>query len=386
MVANTKDNKKKKDIIRRISQDTGMSESSIHKILVDPLNFSKSTVDRVRGEAEKHGLGYGAGSERLSDTAGSTVQPELATEAGQRKVLRIGVIIPSRPLYFWKEAVMGMEKSRSSLEAELDVTVRLVYSYLNFPMEDEEDQRMYDTLNSDHLDGLIIFPVSGEACRRFVEGGEGKDGEGKPIPIVLFNDTQDYMTADWFAAHPHIGYVGPDCYDEGCRAALMAQVGGQDIRRLVVICVRHIIGNQTSETRIQGMCDKLRSLCPQVEISRIELDPIERLAPATLAQRLVGYYETGGVDCIYVSSGVTQIACTAIEKIEHRQGEPLPTFVIGHECAPADRRYLLEGRQRGYIKQDVYTQGGTAVRSVAQACLLGKPMEKRLFSSSVFIR
>jgi hypothetical protein len=84
--------KSKRDAIRRISRDMGISESSIYKILANPLSFSKSTADAVRREAEKYGLHPSEGTAELPDTplAGRT--------------LRIGVLIPSRPLYFRREA------------------------------------------------------------------------------------------------------------------------------------------------------------------------------------------------------------------------------------------------------------------------------------------
>jgi hypothetical protein len=112
----------------------------------------------------------------------------------------------------------------------------------------------------------------------------------------------------------------------------------------------------------------------------------QELTPAALARRLIDCYETGNVDCLYIPTGVTHIACAAIEKIERRLGCPLATFVIGHEYASADRRYLMEGRQRGYIKQDVYTQGLHALKDVAEACLNGAQLTGRLYPSSIFIR
>jgi hypothetical protein len=83
---------------------------------------------------------------------------------------------------------------------------------------------------------------------------------------------------------------------------------------------------------------------------------------------------------------VTHIACAAIEKIERRLARPLATIVIGHECSSADRRYLMEGRQRGYIKQDVYTQGFFALKDVAETCLGVGQLIGRLYPSSIFIR
>ncbi|MBQ9151800.1 MAG: substrate-binding domain-containing protein, partial [Clostridia bacterium] len=260
-------------------------------------------------------------------------------------------------------------------------TVQTAYTYHSVPMTDTESEQLFASLRTERPDGLIIFPVGGTDCRRFIEGISQI-----PVPTVIFNDTQDYMTEAWFTANPHTAFIGPDGYDEGRRAALLMQTCGQELRHLVVVCTRHNSSAQVSEKRVHGVCDGIRKLYPAIRISHVELDPTERIAPSMLARRLIACYDSGEVDCMYISSGVTHIACAAIEKIERRLERPLPTFVIGHECSKADKRYLLEGRQRGYIKQDVYTQGMTAIRDLAAACLEGVPLEQRLYRSSVFIR
>lgn len=349
----------KREAVRRVARDTGISESSIYKILANPFNFSKTTVETVLREAEKYGL----------------------TPTGQGSkpaALLVGVVVPSRPLYFWKEAVAGIEKSKSRLEAELGADVKLLYVYHNFPLTEAESARLFETLTAEHPDGLIIFPVGGESCRRFLES--------TPIPTVIFNDTQDYMTDDWFSANPHTAFIGPDGYGEGLRAAELMAATGVELSRLTVICTRHNSSAQVSEQRVRGVCDGVTSHFPSVRVTELELDPTERVAPSTLARRLIFCYKESDVDALYISSGVTHIACAAIEKIERRLGRPLSTFVIGHECSSADKRYLLEGRQRGYIRQDVYTQGAEALRDVVAACTEGRPLRPRLCPSSVFIR
>lgn len=359
--------KSKRDAIRRISRDTGVSESSIYKILANPFSFSRSTVDMVRREVEKYGL-------TLSGDGLSEGVPESSSP---RRPLRISVVIPSRPLYFWREAVAGIEKSKAVLEKE-GIPIQLRYSYHSFPQTEPDSLSLFSALESDNSDGLILFPVGGQACRVFLETAS--------IPTVIFNDTQDYMTPDWFRAHAHTVFIGPDGYGEGERAASLIASCGVDIRSLGVICTRHNSSAQVSEQRVKGVCDKARELFPEAQIFHIELDPTARIAPSTLAQRLIGCFDGGDVDCLYISSGVTHIACAAIEKIERRLARPLATFVIGHECSSADRRYLMEGRQRGYIKQDVYTQGFFALKDVAETCLGVGQLIGRLYPSSIFIR
>ncbi len=362
---------RRRDAIRHISRETGLSESSIYKILANPLSFSRSTVDAVRRSAEAWGIG-----------------PEDATpipDETDERVLRFGVVIPSRPLYFWREAVMGLEKSKLRLEKERGISIKLIYAYQTFPMDDTFSDRCMADLAAESPDGYIIYPAGGDVCRRFVES-TAHGPNGHPIPTVVFNDRQDFMTDQWFSVHPHIGYVGPDCYDEGRRAALLATSLGRELHHVAVVCARHHRSATASMLRVSGMCDRLRELCPEVRITHIEVDPTERLAPPTLARTLAAEWQEEEADCLYITSGVTHIACAALEKLERHRGSPVAACVIGHELSTADRRYLLEGRQRGYIKQDVYTQGADALAGLVYACLGEKPLGRKLYLSSIFIR
>ncbi len=357
----------KRALIRKIARDTGYSESSVYKILANPIGFSKNTVDVVRLAAETYGLHIGEPTRSAHAEDGS---------------LRVGVVLPARPLYFWREAVVGMEKCRERLETERGVSVRLQYAYYSYPFDESECERILSFSNWEKPDALILFPIAEDSCRRFLNRNETVE----KIPVILFNELLDEMNDDWFAAHPHVGLVGPDGYNEGVSAAHLIRSCSPAVRRVAVVYSRHDQGARTSDDRIRGICVTLSSGSPKTVIHRVELDPTERMAPATLARGLMSGYEEGLIDCVYISSGVSHIACAAVEKLERRMGKTLPTFVIGHECSAADKRYLLEGRQRGYIKQDVYTQGFEAVRD-AVLCALGESAPAcRLYPSSVFIR
>ncbi len=357
----------KRAVIRKISRETGCSESSVYKILANPIGFSKATVDAVCRAAEAYGLRVGE-SARPSRT--------------EVDALRIRVVLPARPLYFWREAVLGMEKSRERLEVERGMTVRLQYAYYNYPFVESECERLLSFSDEERPDALILFPTEQEACRRFLTRNESAEG----IPVILFNDTQAYMTDAWFDSHPHIGFIGPDGYEEGVEAARLIRQCADELHRVAVVYSRQDHSAHTSDARVRGVCTFFGEESPQVEIVHVDLDPSENIAPATLARHLSDAYRDTVPDCVYISSGVTHVACAAVEKLERRRGEPLSTFVIGHECSAADKRYLLEGRQRGYIKQDVYTQGFEAVRDAVRCALGEATPARRLYRSSVFIR
>lgn len=366
--------KKKKDIIKSISLETGMSVSSIYKILSNPLHFSPQSISEVRKAAEKHGL-------TLSPETGATAACSEEV-VSFRHVLRIAIVTPSRPLPFWKEAILGFEKAREKLEVEHDLAIEFVYAYHHFPIDESENARLFTDLEAQTLDGCILYPICGDICRAFIEGTSAR------VPLVIFNDLQDYMTDAWFAERPGICFIGTDNYNEGYKAASIAVARNRQIQRLAAIHVIHDLGCQSSLIRVRGFCDGIHAYAPHATIICMEVDSLKRTTASILARKLEPLcdHEDQGLDCVYFSNGCTHIACSAIEKLARRQNAAAHTVVVGHELMEGDKRYLMEGRQCGYIKQDVYTQSFAAVQDIVSCILSGKPLEKRMYQSSVFIR
>lgn len=364
----------KKDTIRAISRETGMSVSSIYKILSNPLHFSPRSIHAVRTAAEKYGL-------TVSHEGG--VMPADKEECvSSHRLLRIAIVTPSRPLLFWKEAIMGFEKAREELEATHDITIEFVYAYHHFPIHESETARSFAELETQVLDGCILYPICGDVCRSFIEQ------VGSRVPFVIFNDLQDYMTEAWFAEHPNICFIGTDSYDEGRKAASVVLARDRPIRRLAAVHVTNDLGCQSSRIRVQGFCDGMRDHAPSAEVIRIEETSLKRNTASILARKLEPLFAQGepGLDCVYFSNGCTHIACTAIEKLMRIQESTAHTVVVGHELMDGDKRYLMEGRQCGYIKQDVYTQGLAAMRDMVSCILSCMPLKNRMYRSSVFIR
>lgn len=364
----------KKDIIKKISRETGMSVSSIYKILSNPFHFSPQSIQAVRMAAERHGLTVS------HESGGMSADRE---EGGSfRRDLRIAIVTPSRPLHFWKEAIHGFEKAREALEDIHDLTIEFVYAYHHFPIHESENTRSFTELENQALDGCILYPICGDVCHSFIER------VGARVPLVIFNDLQDYMTDAWFTEHPNICFIGTDSYDEGYKAASIVLARDRRVRRLAAVHVTNDAGCQSSRIRVQGFCDGLRAYAPQAEVVCIEETSLRRNTASILARKLEPLYSQGewGLDCVYFGNGCTHIACSALEKLARIQEKASHTVVVGHELMDGDKRYLMEGRQCGYIKQDVYTQGYAAMHDMVSCILSGVPLKKRTYQSSVFIR
>lgn len=340
-------------VVKSVAKQLGMSESAVYKILANPIEFSEKTVRRVRDACAR-----------------------LHTESVSTGGVSVGIILPARPLYFWKEAVQGAEKCKADWKRLRGVTVRLAYRYYA-DASDKGDAEQIFASPDECACGNVLFPVSGKQCRAFAEQTDK--------PLVIFNEARDYMNAEWFAALPNVCYVGADGYDEGVKAAsiLLPRLHGM---HTICILVTSSGGDaQTIRMRVNGFCDGVRRVNPSVEIREIGLDIKSKASASVLAGKLNGCYDYGGLDCIYVTSGVTHVACEAVEKIRRRRGD-VRTQVIGHELSAADKRWLTEGSLSGYVKQDVYSQAYAAVDRILRRVLDGKLMQTEYFRSSLFIR
>jgi hypothetical protein len=47
------------------------------------------------------------------------------------------------------------------------IPIQLRYSYHSFPQTEPDSLSLFSALESDNSDGLILFPVGGQACRVF---------------------------------------------------------------------------------------------------------------------------------------------------------------------------------------------------------------------------
>lgn len=366
--------RKKKDILKAISKETGMSVSSIYKILSNPFQFSQQSISEVRKVAEKYGF-------TVSSDASAT---DTCREGGAsiRHILRIAIVVPSRPLQFWREAVMGFEKAREQIELEQDIFIKFVYGYHHFPGNEADTDRLFAHLKDQTLDGCILYPICGEICRDFVEHMSSR------APLVIFNDLQDYMTDAWFAERPGVCFIGTDNYDEGYKAASIAISRKRQMRRLAAVHIANDSGCQSSRIRVRGFCDGMQAFAPGANVVCIDEIASKRATASILARKLELLFESEGQepDCVYFANGGTYIACSAIEKLARRHKAASRTVAIGHELLDGDKRYLMEGRQCGYIKQDVYTQGFDAVQDIVACIQSRRPLETRKYSSSVYIR
>ena len=313
------------NIIKEIARIKGISESAVLKILSDPFGFSGNTAAEVRSLYRQY---------KNSDI------PEDG--------IGIGVIIPNRPVYFWKEAVRGINARCREL-CQSGIKVRLKYSYCVSSGDAAE------ACGTDCA-AYIVYPSH----------------VGLPdAPVVMLNGVIKEALCDTAV------YVGADGYSEGAMAAGILS-GNKSIRSIVA--VRPENAGESVTNRLRGFTDAALRDCPERKISIIEQGLSDTAAASFLAKKLS---RCGSLpDCIYVCTGKTNVAGAAIVKLAATAEKPM--YCIGHERSDADRRYLEQGIELGYVAQNAYAQGYAAMEQIA-VYITGGKMKNILIPSEVYM-
>lgn len=353
--------RREREILERIASQTGLSVSSVYKIRSDSFAFSQETAEQVERLARQYGLG-----------------PGVAPGAD----LRIGVLIPCRPAYFWREAAQGMREGRRRWEKASGRRVQLLFFYYG-PSDPGlgPAQPALSQLAQAGCDGYVLFPVGQDCCLDFIRRGRGAK------PLVLFNDLPRGWEPGLLQGGPDLCCIGADSREEGEKAAEILGAALPGARHILTALTYDSQNATAALARIGRFRERVLEADPRALLEPLQLKGESKLTPALLAGEIWRIHQHLPVDCIYISSGVTHLVCRAVEKLRRRYGEGRAGMVcIGHELLPSDRKYLLDGIEAGYVKQDVYRQGRAAVEALLSFLWEGVPLENQYFPSSRFIR
>ncbi|MBR3751306.1 MAG: LacI family DNA-binding transcriptional regulator [Clostridia bacterium] len=306
-------------VIKDISKKLGLSESTVKKIISDPFAFSDKTSREVLEM-------YNAACKKSSGDG-----------------ITVGVIVPKRPIFFWKDVTSGISDAIKASGR----SIRANFFYYS------RDLGMTLQSRIGECDCYICYPS---------DTLEPQTKEMlKSRPCVLLNEESDDQG---------LPFIGPDGYDEGVKAAGLVK----DVTHIAIVKFR---GKMTVNKRIEGFTDTVKSRIPNVRITVIQLNNAQNIAAAMLAKRLA---EAGYPDCVYVTTGASHVGGGAIYKLRERTDKRI--VLIGHELAGADRRYLNDGSMLGCVVQDAYAQGYGSVELVLDL-LDGKEAQSRYVASKV---
>ncbi len=315
--------------LKQIAQESGVSVSTVQKMLSNTCSFELCKKREVMRLAQKYGY--------LSEK-----QP-----SGSAKT--IGVAMPIVPSFFWKVAVEGMNAACEEYKGR----VELKHSYYSEFSDETDVLYCLETLAERKPDGCICVPAPFPKVSGLLAS--------LPVPFGLFNRNEDIPSK--------LFYIGSDSQQEGMKAAeLMHYLTGKS--RQVAVLV-----SKSGNPRAAGFCGWYRER--GVEPSVCVADTSEKLAQAKITRFL---QQQGRPEGIYVADGLTHVACRALKKLKYK------AVVIGNECAKQDVPFVENKTIQAYFKQDIYTQGYLSVKYMADFLLSGLvPSEQEtILSSTVF--
>ena len=205
------------EIIRRIAKQTDLSTSSVYKILHNPFDFSLDTSKRVLQLAEEYGY--------------SENKPAM------NKTCKISITIPSRPSYYWREAMAGMKAAQREIKKQEGKQLELTYHYIQLRRGDMTAAHAYTESLQDDSDGYIIFPVPIEECSQLI------CQKGCDYPVILFNECHSELLFKQFPEvydlnNMNIASVGLDNIEAGRSAYRLIENRLDEIDHFVFITTK----------------------------------------------------------------------------------------------------------------------------------------------------
>ena len=337
-------------IIQRIAEESGLSISSVYKILNSSSSFSADKRGLVRRLAKQYGY-----------------FPREGGEGGGARRLTIGVLIPKYPAYFWEQAARGMRNAAQSMTG-----VKLNFCYYPHAYNTDDAYHALTLLLNTKCDAYIIYPISSLDWLEFAPKLSAE------CRTVFFNDMMDGTPND-----PFISYIGPDYYEEGITGAYLASERITGMSEIAVLASELNNRQFMLGRRIEGFKKAALEINPGLNIKELVFDVGNKMAAAELARRIKHEYRNKGLDCIYVSGGFMYLACMAVEKLNRTEDSPCSeTICIGQEHSPSDDKYLGKGRIYAYVAQDIYLQGYMAVKEAVGSIMMNMPLKSMYMSSS----
>ena len=308
-------------VIKDISKKLGLSESTVKKIISDPFAFSDKTSNEVL---------------KLYNQSKTKIVSNCPV---------VGVLIPKRPMFFWKDVTAGMNDCIKSSGKNVKLSFLYYTRDYSIPASDWDTQS---------LDGFICYPYD----KRHSE----LESKMAQKPCIIFNEEDAILNEE---GNPKGVFIGPDGYDEGVKAASLLK--GQSVEHVAIV---RINGKVTVDKRIRGFKDQLKSMMPNVKTTVIMLKNLSEISSAILAKKLA---DAGFPDCVYVTTGATYVGGGAIAKLRDKTDKRM--VLVGHELCQADKKYLADGTMLGYVIQDAYMQGYCAAE------LMFKMLEQKSIES-----
>ena len=321
------------------------------QMIADIVGVSKGTVDRAMHNRE--GINEETKEKILQVIAELNYKPNRAARSlALKKHKRVGVIIRSKPAFFWNTMEHGIINAYQELQ---DYGIEILMSKLDHLNADPDELiKQINQLLSNNLDALILVPINTpviqEKLSEIVTNG---------VTVVTLNDNIEF--------DGRLFYIGPNIQQGG-------RVGAQLMGTLLhgkgkIITINNSYLNSYSyQKRISSFKDAMDSTYPDVRIVAnydYDYDQSE-LYNAKIIKAMIenitdlkGIYNVDGASLYEIGSIVRDIRAKDL-------------ILVGHESWSKVTELIRDGVIDATINQDPYMQGYHAVRLVYKYLVEGE--------------
>ncbi len=336
------------DYIAKAAQELGVSKSTICRALSSSQNISTDTKKMV--------LGYL--NEKYPEKMAARKRQQSTRKAG---IMNITVIMPYKPQYFWNQAIKGME---DAIRAFALGKIALKYIFYSGTLSEYDLLYALDEFDIEATDALAVVPVDSDMVVEKIRSISDK------IPVALFNE--------YCAECGSFISVVSDGYKEGCEIGKMYLDSMGDNSSALVLLTESYRSKIVSD-RISGFLDTVRGAKVNGRIPRVDTEALDfgfdfsdskykydynTILPSRIARMIAERSKKSEalgfkVSSVYIPNGSLHPLFIALRKLDM-----LNIRVYGHEINPSSLEFYMSGIRGGYIKEDVYYQGYTAIHSL----------------------
>ena len=263
----------------------------------------------------------------------------------------IGVMLFSRPAYFWNEIRYGMQRAEEDLR-DFGITLRLYSTDINCP---EEQATLIQNLENDSLDGLIISPIDPSRIVEYID-----NLVDKAVPVLtVSNDVPESrrfcnIGCDYYRAGRTAGNLMSKFLQRSGEVAILTFVNTVSPIRQRIAGFREVIG-RSSDTTILG----------PYRLSRIGAESYE------FTRNLL--HEHADLRGIFVSYGILEQVGQAVKDAQRHDDISIIGYDLSSETADLIRADAIDA----VITQEPFYQGYYSTRIMADYLLDNKkpPLE-----------
>ncbi|HOJ12301.1 MAG TPA: LacI family DNA-binding transcriptional regulator [Clostridiales bacterium] len=334
---------KKNITLKDIAQKVGVSIATVDRAIHNRGEINTETKQKIIKTANE--LGYKPN--------------KIARTLVMKKEIKIGVILPLHPKFFWSEIERGIKYVDENIR---DFGVKVSY----YRIFDNIDTQRYtiEKLISEGINALIIKPFYHETIIEKLN-----ECIKKGIQVVMINDDIKEINS--------LFYVGSNDEEAGRTAGQMMSMLLKGKGKIAAVRDSENL-SYSLKLRYSAFCKQIGEMSDKLEI----IDNMKYLIEITGgydAYLATKYYIENIPDIagIYNDSGSIYQVGLAVKN----ENTEKKIIVIGHEVSPEVNELVVEGYVDAVISQDPFFQGYYSMKNLGDFLIEGKEPEFKQYLS-----